>query len=535
MPSGLPRSPRPPTHQLNSHVALPPPCRYKRRLVVPMFLNSSRNRCLSAGRRYITRCAHHRHQQPLPFLKNLRSHHQLYHSTSQHLRGNEPSKLSIAEIAAQLMHSTASIFTKILSTIQTFQQGLSLLKSDFLTSLHIQDAEMTRLHLQRKLRKQHEDHKRRLRRHERHGIHVLNEAGEEMEFRPSSMYHAPSSDKRSGTNHNESHWNYYQSHYLTTRRPQEHLRQISRDLQTTLPTVTAFMFIPFVGYSFLLLGMMFPRYLLSRQFHTREQRWEFSTLEYKERKRWWRDVSNDFWGSCSLDMPKLMECNQEVSGKDTDVNNCKSDSVEVLSYTGMDTAGPVFDEQSMVTLYNLMQNITGSTKNSISAFATLPTSYLQSLALSSNMAAKIPLPITTVAPVFIQTCVPRRYLQSMLTTMAEDILMDDVALLEEEQLNARCRNMTDDEVLQACWLRGLPVGRFVNGVGLAGNYGDDCKSNELRELLTHHLQMMQLVMMHCSSSLILVKGKLIRDIALQMMVLHLQPLRYQMMLDQLHR
>lgn len=113
--------------------------------------------------------------------------------------------------------------------------------------------------------------------------------------------------------------------------------------------------------------------------------------------------------------------------------------------------------------------------------------------------------------------------------------MDDVALLEEEQLNARCRNMTDDEVLQACWLRGLPVGRFVNGVGLAGNYGDDCKSNELRELLTHHLQMMQLVMMHCSSSLILVKGKLIRDIALQMMVLHLQPLRYQMMLDQLHR
>eukprot|EP00970_Alexandrium_tamarense_P017208 scaffold8666_cov131-Alexandrium_tamarense.AAC.1 len=79
-----------------------------------------------------------------------------------------------------------------------------------------------------------------------------------------------------------------------------------------------------------------------------------------------------------------------------------------------------------------MQNITGSTKNSNSAFANLPTSYLQSLALSSNMAAKIPLPITTVAPVFIQTCVPRRYLQSMLTTMSEDILMDDVALLEEE-------------------------------------------------------------------------------------------------------
>jgi len=142
--------------------------------------------------------------------------------------------------------------------------------------------------------------------------------------------------------------------------------------------------------------------------------------------------------------------------------------------------------------------------------------------------------------------------------------MDDAALIEEGQLECHCCRMTEEEVLDACWLRGLPLGRFVTvggtttaaddrggGGGTGGNRGngvDDSQITIMRNVLTNHLQMMKAVMtmkdsslpVHRSSSiagmetttgdLLRPKGDLVRDATLQLLILHLPAVRYSMMI-----
>eukprot|EP00580_Thalassiosira_gravida_P013723 CAMPEP_0201681010 /NCGR_PEP_ID=MMETSP0494-20130426/50892_1 /ASSEMBLY_ACC=CAM_ASM_000839 /TAXON_ID=420259 /ORGANISM="Thalassiosira gravida, Strain GMp14c1" /LENGTH=516 /DNA_ID=CAMNT_0048164741 /DNA_START=401 /DNA_END=1952 /DNA_ORIENTATION=+ len=501
-------------------------------------------------------------------------------------------------------------------------KGLARLKTDFLNSLHIQQATLTQLHLQRKIQRSKERRKQKLRSREVHGIHVVNEEGREIAFLSSDVYTLPkkrtrrydnqSSEESESTIHRQhEHDGAKKSssspiivqrtqHYLSTRRPQEHQRQISRDLRTTLPTVFAFLFIPGVGYAFLLLGMMFPRLLLSRQFHTNKQRWEFAEDEFGNKRcgGWEVRLNGDFWGMMMRCMPRLkLVCGDEADsngecGDDGEergnANNDNSDDgikeiipgyLEPLSYHKMDAAGPVYTKQSMLQLYSLFQHLnnqqqqqqqqhhnnataTTSSKRSPS-IQNLQTTHLHSLALSNNLASPIYLP-STIAPLFLQTFVPNVYLQRKLTTLAENIVMDDAALIEEGQLECHCCRMTEEEVLDACWLRGLPLGRFVTvggtttaaddrggGGGTGGNRGngvDDSQITIMRNVLTNHLQMMKAVMtmkdsslpVHRSSSiagmetttgdLLRPKGDLVRDATLQLLILHLPAVRYSMMI-----
>ncbi len=375
-------------------------------------------------------------------------------------------------------------FNHILSIIKTFNIGLQKLKSDFFTSLYIREAEQTRSFLQRKIRLQYEQSRKKMRLHEKHGIHIVVQEGgkkREIAFIPSNVHRLAAASKDENDALYPEQKFYASSNYLSSRRPQEQLRQISRDLQVTLPTVAAFVLIPFVGYSFLLLGMMFPRLLLSRQFHTKEQRWHFATKEFGERRSYFDRLNADFWGYCMRCMPGLTL----KDGKRTTKKSIRQDPIprfiESLTYYKMDAGGPVLTESSIHLLYQLLAQ-GGHTATTIS---TLQNTHIHSLALANNLAAPLLLP-STLSPLFLQTCIPSRYLNSKLTTLAEDIIFDDAALIEEGHIDVQCSGMSEEEVLDACWMRGLPVGEFASRSG-----SREEELQLMRIILTNHLQMMQ--------------------------------------------
>ncbi|KAL9181821.1 hypothetical protein ACHAXT_012164 [Thalassiosira profunda] len=362
----------------------------------------------------------------------------------------------------------------ILTKVRRFKNGLARLQSDFLLSLHIQEAELTRMHLQRRIRRDYEKRRRRLRLHERHGIHVVNSRGRELAFLPSDVYSLPMPDLR---DENDGSNLPPPGSYLSARRPQEHLRQLSRDLRVTLPTVAAFVLVPF--------------------------------------DKLVRAAGNRFLGQLSEECARpgadSGEWTEEWRG--THWRNAEEQHTTALgtaTYLQMDAAGPVFSEESLHTLHNLLQQSNGS--DGQTSINDLQPTHLHSLALANNLSAPLLLP-SNVAPLFLQTCLPNAYLRQKLTTLAEDIIMDDSSLIEKNQLENGCGGMTEEEVLDACWLRGLPVGRFA-----IADAGSHSSLDEMRKILTHHLQMMEAVTTQSRS-------KMVRDATLQLLVLHLPAIR----------
>ena len=392
------------------------------------------------------------------------------------------------------------IISKVVSTIKHFNGGISRLKNDFLTSLHIREAEATRIHLARK---------------------IQNERG-------SRLKRGVSVDSGEYTSFDERREKWLAKHIptasLRNRRSKLHLTQLTKDLQTTLPTVLGFLVLPGVGYAFLFLGVMFPRFLLSRQFHTEAQRREWGMEEYRIRREWYGRLNGDFWGSFLRRAPQLIPSHYEAENT---TSSDQSKSSDTLSHASMDAAGPVFDEQSMLRLYDLCDKL-GSSKTThlptATALSNLPVSHLHSISLACNLSSVIPLP-SPFAAAFLQYCVPRTFLETKLITVAEEIIIDDLALVEEGQIEACCSDLSNDEVLDACSIRGLPVGRFVRDV--TGSESSEIQF--MRASLTNHLRMVR-VMMHREKSSHAEKRlrderSLVRDDALKLLVLHLPSLR----------
>jgi hypothetical protein len=212
---------------------------------------------------------------------------------------------------------------------------------------------------------------------------------------------------------------------------------------------------------------------------------------------------------------------------------------EVVSFIEVDAAGPVLDEPSMIHVYDLCYKLIfhdGASNHSydnISAFSNLPISHLHSISLACNLSSIFPLP-AVVSSALLQYCVPRAFLESRLTHLAEDIIADDATLLEEGHLEAGCVGMTEEEVLDACLTRGLPVGRFARNMSGEAIGEIQC----MRTLLTNHLNMTRGVMMYrdkCSMEErqlltgrdgVRSKSSLVRDVALHLLVLQLPAIRY---------
>lgn len=237
-----------------------------------------------------------------------------------------------------------------------------------------------------------------------------------------------------------------------------------------------------------------------------------------------------------------VECIERTVDRDSDMNVIPP-FLDPLTYVEMDAAGPVFDKQSMRILYNLCHQTTsnnGHTKGRYSIMDNLQPTHLHSIALSNNLATTLALP-TTVAYMALQTFVPSVYLKRKLIALAEDIILDDIALIEEDQISTDCMGLMDEEVLEACWIRGLPVGRFVTvNNNISGSQCHSGKEDEvqiMRRVLKHHLQMMEAIM-SCRSNSSCARGdtvtslcsrsEFVRDSTLLLLVLHLPAIRYRM-------
>jgi hypothetical protein len=433
-------------------------------------------------------------------------------------------------------------------SINQFRRGLSRLYDDYVISLHIREAERTRQFLRRRMLQEEED---------RGG------GGVRRRLHPSTYL-----VKRRIT-----------SPIMPNRRSSEHIRQISRDLSISLPTAAAFVLVPFVGYAFVFLGMAFPRLLLSRQFHTEEQRYDFGTLEYQRRLIWYERLSfGDFWGWCMMNVPKLEYVRGDrdgmAAGEDGEDGRGLR-RINSLTYLEMDAAGPVFDDGSMHALCDMIRRNVGRGRSSYddgwggedggelttsAMMRNLQSSHLHHLSLSNNIGSRILLPHMLV-PYFLQTCTPRTYLERRLTTLAEDMILDDAALIEESHHSSSigndggryCVGMTDMEVFDACWIRGLPVGRFATAD--YRDVKDDCDARDggdkgvnvaIRRILANHLRMMEAIMSVGRGPTLTTtgtvvpegdegadamgplrpRGELVRDTTLHLLVLHLPSIRY---------
>lgn len=432
------------------------------------------------------------------------------------------SRKAFEDVGVSVLFTSFEPYRQVTKLISRFTVGLRRLMGDVMNYRYIQEATLTRATLDRKIQRDTQMRRHRLRLNERHGIRVVGARdGRELMFLPSDNYLYPRRRKggRSRTRDTSRDW-------TSKRRPQEHLRQLARDLNVTAPTVFVSM-APFVGYAFMVMGMLFPRLLLSRQFHTKEQRDEFAMEEYGQRVRYYGRLSGAFWGSCMRSMPRLRETGSQVA----EVENkqwpdaCLPSYLEPFRYTSRDAAGPVFDRCTMQILYKLMMAINSDGRQS-AAIRRLSSGHLESLALANNLLSALPFSL-----------VPTVYVRSKLGTLAEDILMDDAALIEEMGGDALCGGMTDDEVLDACWLRGLPVGRFVNvgGSVRSGIHRREEEMQEMRIALSNHLGMMKVLMPECrplpadgiqSSPENRYRGALVRDDALKLLVLHLPAVRF---------
>lgn len=198
-----------------------------------------------------------------------------------------------------------------------------------------------------------------------------------------------------------------------------------------------------------------------------------------------------------------------------------------LSYLEMDAAGPVLDERSVLTLYRLIRRNFGRDgpgDGARSVIGKLQPSHLHHLALSNNLASSLLLP-PPLAPAFLQICLPCWYLVRRLTNLAEDVILDDAAVIEEGMSRDGCAGMTDEEVFDACWIRGLPLGPFATTNGGVDS-GGACNEEGLSA--------------RCGPSMVVAKdedmsgslrsrGELVRDATLQLLILHLHPIQYGLM------
>jgi hypothetical protein len=104
------------------------------------------------------------------------------------------------------------------------------------------------------------------------------------------------------------------------------------------------------------------------------------------------------------------------------------------------------------------------------------------------------------------TMAPTIFLYRQVERISEIVCHDDALLLEEGHDLARCETLTDQEVADACLMRGLPV-----------TLQDSSAAR--RECLTNHLNMIANVKRH-------MHGPFDQTDGFRLLTLHLNPLRY---------
>lgn len=249
------------------------------------------------------------------------------------------------------------------------------------------------------------------------------------------------------------------------RRQSEQQRQLIRDLYKVAGPV-AFVNIPILGNTIFLLIAWKPNFFLSKHFYNYQHHRRFVSEEYRSRRGAFESTANDFFSTI------MMRSNS-------------SQLRDQLCIQKGDNAGVFLD---VLQLYKICQQIN---------WKSIPKYQLVQLGEMLGMTR------------FYLNIIPDSVVLSHLKARVKDIVLDDGNLLKEKQHEKNCASLSDEEVLDACALRGLPC-------QLGQSYDD------MRESLTNHLKMMKTV--HDQVG----KHTLITEISGVMFMLYLQPIRFKL-------
>ena len=257
------------------------------------------------------------------------------------------------------------------------------------------------------------------------------------------------------------------------RRQSEQQRQLIRDVWKVAFPVS-YINLPILGNTIWILIAWKPNLFLSKQFFEFQYHRSFVSEEYRERRGAFSKVANDFWRTVMMD--EQSSETKELLQINTDVG---------------DDAGVILDG---VALHELFRR--GSGRGNIQ-WDSIPRQQLVQIAAVSGMSS------------FISMVMPRSIVQVRLQAKVKDIVLDDANLLREKHHLVNNERLTDEEVMDACALRGLPC-----------HLGQSFDS--MRTCLTNYLFIMEAVHQNIG------KDRLIKDEEGIMFVLHLQPIRFQL-------
>jgi LETM1-like protein len=255
------------------------------------------------------------------------------------------------------------------------------------------------------------------------------------------------------------------------RRQHEQQRLLVEDLHVVTPLVVAWL-PPIVGYLPMVLAVMAPRLVLSRQFWNAHEIDLYAHQESHQRRRFFGRAAELFWSATTI--------------------RRREPPLVVL---GSDAAGPVIDPRPLFAGVFGTSNVeaTDTDSQNENPYATflrtvdgLPDEYLVPLALAAGSFANVG---GTGRDDFLLPrllagwCAPRRLLRYRVRRTARAIAVDDALLIEEGAHVHHCRDLSDREVMDACLLRGLPLSK---------------NASEMRQSLSNHLAMIALVHLDAS-------------------------------------
>lgn len=264
------------------------------------------------------------------------------------------------------------------------------------------------------------------------------------------------------------------------RRQNELQRRLKYDILSCAPVVTLYLSIPVIGNVFVFLGIAFPRLLLSRQFYSKDQVRIFSDIEHKQKKIHYKALAELAWGKYG--------------------SKASIDSMTTMNKE--DVAGPLF-----IDARPLLQMFESASDTSFQSLETLSRDHLMQLSLATGL-----LRFGDSINASVVKLIPSQLLRYILKNVAKEIITDDALLLKEFSDLNELSSFSDDEVISACSLRGLPIDNTTS-------------IDQMRTCLSNYLMMMN----HLDS----VNDKegahqMISVESLELFVLHIQAIRYQL-------
>jgi hypothetical protein len=254
------------------------------------------------------------------------------------------------------------------------------------------------------------------------------------------------------------------------RRQLEQRRRFLSDIQIALPTVALFM-LPIIGYAAPLLAFAFPRQLLSRQFHTAWQQRTYATEEYYVRKLYFVKLTD-------LLIRRYQSYDKDATAT-TIVGSLLSPNAPII----YDEAGPVIRNMKLFMQFVFHTMTTTVSRNTLGMYNPLELASIESSLDMSTLSKCTMLDALsrehlhllfmttryTKLPPYVATLLYNKYvfpssiMKSIVRNVGSSIVHDDASLLQDlGDLShnydlCALHHLTDEEVLEACTLRGLPV------------------------------------------------------------------------------